>query len=60
MTGACASCGKPWRERSPDCDRHSDWEERASIIEEGSKCSREVAEKRATEDMARAVRAGGR
>ena len=60
MTGACSLCGKLWRERSPDCGRHDAFESKSAHYEVDGKLSRAEAEKRAAEEMARAVVGGGR
>lgn len=55
IQGACGLCGKAWREKSEGCRRHEDFAERAAIIAEGCKVSQDEADKKAAEQMARAV-----
>lgn len=53
--GACGLCGVPWREKSPGCERHLAFEERAAFLEWDAKKTRDEAERLAVIAMQRVV-----
>lgn len=53
--GACSSCGLRWREKSPGCERHLIFNERAAFLEWDAKKTRDEAERLAVLAMQRMV-----